>query len=327
MLTKMQETDADIVIGSRFCEQRKDHSARMMGSRLITSLIRMRTHQTITDPTSGLRMYNKRMIKLVGYDVAYTPEPDTLAYLIGCGAKVEEVQVEMDERMFGTSYLNLWNSIKYMATVVMSSVNRHPSIWKALIRRSFYEQYHLRFHAYVSYEDDLLMIVHLLSVAKKVCTVKYRGYLWYINMASESHARKYIDDMGQKQRKWVDDICASVALTDASPEIKNYTRQVTNCKVFVDAILNLCSPYRRETFSDIPQYYAQNIYCYDFEDAMQVAGYAQKKFPMQRYILHSLAKHHTYRSYFVARILVFALDKVLKSKMMIKLDSLLKGNG
>ena len=215
----------------------------------------------------------------------------------------------------------------YDIPVAMSSVNRHPSIWKALIRRSFYEQYHLRFHAYVSYEDDLLMIVHLLSVAKKVCTVKYRGYLWYINMASESHARKYIDDMGQKQRKWVDDICASVALTDASPEIKNYTRQVTNCKVFVDAILNLCSPYRRETFSDIPQYYAQNIYCYDFEDAMQVAGYAQKKFPMQRYILHSLAKHHTYRSYFVARILVFALDKVLKSKMMIKLDSLLKGNG
>lgn len=122
MLTKMQETDADIVIGSRFCEQKKDHSARMMGSRLITSLIRMRTHQTITDPTSGLRMYNKRMIKLVGYDVAYTPEPDTLAYLIGCGAKVEEVQVEMDERMFGTSYLNLWNSIKYMATVVMNII-------------------------------------------------------------------------------------------------------------------------------------------------------------------------------------------------------------
>lgn len=55
----------------------------------------------------------------------------------------------------------------YDIPVAMSSVNRHPSIWKALIRRSFYEQYHLRFHAYVSYEDDLLMIVHLLSVAKK----------------------------------------------------------------------------------------------------------------------------------------------------------------
>lgn len=122
MLTKMQETDADIVIGSRFCEQKKDHSARDDG----------KPSDHIFDPyahasdhhrsDTGLRMYNKRMIKLVGYDVAYTPEPDTLAYLIGCGAKVEEVQVEMDERMFGTSYLNLWNSIKYMATVVMNII-------------------------------------------------------------------------------------------------------------------------------------------------------------------------------------------------------------
>lgn len=122
MLHAMEETGADIIIGSRFCEKKKDHSARMLGSRLISSLIRIRTGKIITDPTSGLRMYNKRMIKLVGYDVAYTPEPDTLAYLIGCGAKVEEVQVDMDERLFGTSYLNLWNSIKYMATVVTNIV-------------------------------------------------------------------------------------------------------------------------------------------------------------------------------------------------------------
>ncbi|MCR5143837.1 MAG: glycosyltransferase family 2 protein [Lachnospiraceae bacterium] len=122
MLEKMKSTAADIVIGSRFCEQKKDHSARMIGSRLITSVIKLKTGKTITDPTSGLRMYNKRMIKLVGYDMAYTPEPDTLAYMIGCGAKVEEVQVEMDERMFGTSYLNMWNSTKYMMTVVFNTL-------------------------------------------------------------------------------------------------------------------------------------------------------------------------------------------------------------
>ncbi len=122
MYQKMVETDSDIVIGSRFCEVEKDHSARMIGSRLISTLIKMRTHRKINDPTSGLRMYNKRMIKLIGYDIAYTPEPDTLAYLIGCGAKVEEVQVDMDERMFGTSYLNLWNAIKYMSTVIMNII-------------------------------------------------------------------------------------------------------------------------------------------------------------------------------------------------------------
>lgn len=122
MLEKMLATDADIVIGSRFCEKKKDHSARMLGSRLITSAIRLKTGKIVKDPTSGLRMYNKRMIKLVGYDMAYTPEPDTLAYMIRCGAKVEEVQVEMDERMFGTSYLDVWNSAKYMITVVFNTL-------------------------------------------------------------------------------------------------------------------------------------------------------------------------------------------------------------
>ncbi|MBO6154374.1 MAG: glycosyltransferase family 2 protein [Lachnospiraceae bacterium] len=122
MLEKMQSSDSDIVIGSRFCEKKKDHSARMLGSRLITSAIRLKTGKIIKDPTSGLRMYNKRMIKLVGYDMAYTPEPDTLAYMIRCGAKVDEVQVEMDERMFGTSYLNIWNSVRYMITVVFNTL-------------------------------------------------------------------------------------------------------------------------------------------------------------------------------------------------------------
>ncbi len=214
----------------------------------------------------------------------------------------------------------------YDVPVNMSSENRHPSIWKALIRRDFYEQNNLNFHAYVSFEDDLLMIVNLLSLAQKVCTVKYRGYLWNINMNSESHARKYIPDIGAKQRMWVEDICNSLASTDASEDIKAYARQVTNCKVFVDAILNLCSPYRVEKFGDIKAYYDKNIYCYDFEDAMKSAGYAQAKFPMQKFILKSLAKRHTYRSYMVARGLVFILDKVLQSKLMIKIDSIMKGN-
>ncbi|MBR1571648.1 MAG: glycosyltransferase family 2 protein [Lachnospiraceae bacterium] len=204
--------------------------------------------------------------------------------------------------------------------------NRHPSIWKTLIRRDFYLEHKLNFHAYVSFEDDLLMLVNLLAVADKVCTVSYRGYLWNINLNSESHARKYIADMGLKQRGWVDDICASVALSEADDEVQKYVRQVTNCKVFVDAILNLCSPYRQEKFGDIRDYYEKNIYCYDFKEAMEVAPYAQRKFPMQRYILKSLSQGHTYRSYFVARTLVFILDNVLKSKLMMKLDSLMKGN-
>ena len=50
----------------------------------------------------------------------YPPEPDTIAYQLKKGAIIEEVQVEMDERIEGESYLNWANSIRYMARMLIS---------------------------------------------------------------------------------------------------------------------------------------------------------------------------------------------------------------
>lgn len=213
----------------------------------------------------------------------------------------------------------------YDIPIAMSKEHRYPSIWKAIIRRSFYEKHHLQFHAYVSFEDDYLMMIDLLSLASKVCTVKYRGYLWNVGLNSESHARKYIADIGSKQQKWVDDVCQSVAYTELSDEEKDYVHQVMNCKMYVDAILNLCSPYRKEKFADITRYYEKNIYCYNFEKSISVAAMAKKSFPMQRYILRPLSKRHTYRSFIVAKWLVFIVDYVYQSKFLMKIDGLMKG--
>lgn len=110
----------DIVIGSRFVAEKKDGSLRMVGSRLIESFIRMTTGTDIHDPTSGMRMYSRRIIRILAANASLTPEPDMVAYLIRCGAKVCEVQVHMDERIAGESYLNLRRSIQYMATVCLS---------------------------------------------------------------------------------------------------------------------------------------------------------------------------------------------------------------
>lgn len=124
MLDCMRENDADIVIGSRFVTAKKEHSARMMGSRLITALIKLTTGCTIKDPTSGMRLYNRRMIGRFAQDNALNPEPESIAYLIRKGAKVCEVQVSMRERLAGESYLNLTKSIAYMVrafTAIMFS--------------------------------------------------------------------------------------------------------------------------------------------------------------------------------------------------------------
>lgn len=121
MIDKMEETDADIVIGSRFKTERKPLNARMVGSQILTMAIRLTTKgKYIGDVTSGMRLFNKKMIKQFGYDMHYSPEPDTLAYLLNCGIRIEEVQVKMYERVAGTSYLDFKGSIWYMMKMLFS---------------------------------------------------------------------------------------------------------------------------------------------------------------------------------------------------------------
>ena len=117
MIRKIEEGN-DIVIASRFVEEKKPATARMIGSRLITTAIRLTSGAKIMDPTSGMRMYNKKLIEVLANNINFGPEPDTVSYLIKMGAKVAEIQAKMDERIAGQSYLNAVNAAKYMARML-----------------------------------------------------------------------------------------------------------------------------------------------------------------------------------------------------------------
>lgn len=92
----------------------------MLGSRLISFCIKCMTGKTINDPTSGFRAYNKKCILDYALDMNNPPEPDTLVYMLKKGRIIEEIQVSMNEREFGESYLNLANTIKYMSRMIIS---------------------------------------------------------------------------------------------------------------------------------------------------------------------------------------------------------------
>lgn len=115
-----------VAIGSRFVTVPKPISLRMLGSFLISFAIRFTTGQKLTDPTSGMRVYDKAMIYQYARNVNRAPEPDTLSYLMKQGAKVAEVQVEMDERIAGESYLDFTRSMAYMLRMGVSIVLVQP---------------------------------------------------------------------------------------------------------------------------------------------------------------------------------------------------------
>lgn len=119
MKEKMEE-GYDIVIGSRFVTEKKPFSMRMLGSRLLSGAIRLTTGEKVKDPTSGMRMFSRKMIKEFADGLNYGPEPDTISYLIRQGAKVAEVPVTMAERIMGESYLNPLSAARYMGKMLFS---------------------------------------------------------------------------------------------------------------------------------------------------------------------------------------------------------------
>ena len=122
LVKKIEENKCDIAIGSRFVTEKKPKTMRMLGSNLISIAIKMVTGKTIKDPTSGMRAYNKKAIKMFVDNASLSPEPDTMVYMIKKQMKVEEVQVEMKEREFGESYLNPRKSMQYMTNMFFSII-------------------------------------------------------------------------------------------------------------------------------------------------------------------------------------------------------------
>ncbi|MDO4556002.1 MAG: glycosyltransferase family 2 protein [Lachnospiraceae bacterium] len=119
MFEKMQQ-GYDIIIGSRFVDKKKEISLRMLGSVVLSLAIWLTTGKRVTDPTSGMRMFNRDMIREFALSINYGPEPDTISYLLKQGANVAEVQVEMEERISGESYLNMSTAVLYMIRMLIS---------------------------------------------------------------------------------------------------------------------------------------------------------------------------------------------------------------
>lgn len=110
----------DIVIGSRMQSGEGPQHMRAIGSALIRFAIWLTTGAKIKDPTSGMRLYNKRMIAEFAQYINHSPEPDTISYLLRRGIRVSEVPVAMAPRQDGASYFTPAKSAAYMLRMAVS---------------------------------------------------------------------------------------------------------------------------------------------------------------------------------------------------------------
>ncbi len=115
----------DLCIGSRFIENEgfQSSKARRIGIRYFSWLIKLLTGKRITDPTSGFRACNRKVIELFAndYPIDY-PEPETVVTVLRNRLKVCEMPVIMRPRAGGVSSISSTNAIYYMIKVTLAII-------------------------------------------------------------------------------------------------------------------------------------------------------------------------------------------------------------
>lgn len=123
MAAYLEEKNLDMVIGSRFIEKKGFQSSgmRRIGIRYFSILIKLLTGAKITDPTSGLRMVNRSVMKeFAGNYPKDYPEPESVVAILCRNCKVEEIPVVMRKRMGGVSSISMKKSVYYMIKVTLA---------------------------------------------------------------------------------------------------------------------------------------------------------------------------------------------------------------
>lgn len=127
LLQEIKKSNHDMIIGSRFVEKSsyKGSLLRRIGIFYFYFMIRIMAKVKITDPTSGYRIVNRKIIKEFAnyYPVDY-PEVEVLVYLANKDYIIKEIKVEMKERQGGKSSITPLKSIYYMVKVTFFSLIR-----------------------------------------------------------------------------------------------------------------------------------------------------------------------------------------------------------
>jgi glycosyltransferase involved in cell wall biosynthesis len=124
LLQTLEAKQVDMVIGSRFVDGSTEYKSSMMrrvGIAFFSKVISTIVGQKITDPTSGFRAANRKVIRLFAssYPQDY-PEPEALVFLSKSGLKVAEVSAIMNQRYAGESSITKIRSVYYVVKVLLA---------------------------------------------------------------------------------------------------------------------------------------------------------------------------------------------------------------
>jgi glycosyltransferase involved in cell wall biosynthesis len=126
LLERVRSGACDVAVGSRFVSgegyepyRYRPSSARALGTGLLRRAMAVRLGRDFGDATSGLYAVNRRALPLLAEPyTSGAPEVESLIRLSDAGLVVEEVPVDMRERLSGESKLRGARAVKLVLTVI-----------------------------------------------------------------------------------------------------------------------------------------------------------------------------------------------------------------
>jgi hypothetical protein len=131
VLAPVRAGRCDVAIGSRYVARTGYRAPlhRRLGMVLFSGIVQLALGQRITDTTSGLRAYTLPVMEVCQHDFPKDfPDAPLLIALSRRGFRLEEVAVEMRERVAGQSFYTLGKQIYYPYKNLLASL-------MALLRR------------------------------------------------------------------------------------------------------------------------------------------------------------------------------------------------
>jgi glycosyltransferase involved in cell wall biosynthesis len=125
LLKSLMANNWDVVIGSRYLKKEGFQSTifRRMGIYHFQLLNKLLTGKTVTDSTSGMRMMNRKAMKvLYAYYPDEYPEPEAIIIFAKNNLVFGEVPVTMEERMGGVSSIQSFDALYYMFKVSLAVI-------------------------------------------------------------------------------------------------------------------------------------------------------------------------------------------------------------
>jgi glycosyltransferase involved in cell wall biosynthesis len=120
------DPDLNMVTGSRFIDATdrdgyRSSASRRVGIRIFSRILSLVVGRPITDPTSGLRMTDRRGIELFARDYPHDyPEVEALVLSHAHRMRGDEVPVRMRARVTGRSSIGSTQSAYYMIKVLLA---------------------------------------------------------------------------------------------------------------------------------------------------------------------------------------------------------------